>query len=197
MNDPFECLSAELSNKHLRRAFEALRTHFENRHGAICFSRNCNNPVLWSHYADKHKGVCLGFDVKQELLNPMKYDAKRLATILESMLTREESVQLDAIHRVLTTKYEDWRYEDEVRAFAKIDERDADTGCYFYAFTPDIRLTEVLLGQRFNGNLEQFRTVLAKGYPGVRVQQMRLAFKSFSVVHSLKRLQKRKPAKKK
>jgi len=30
--------------------------------GLLCFSRNWHNPVLWSHYADKHRGICPGFD---------------------------------------------------------------------------------------------------------------------------------------
>jgi hypothetical protein len=30
--------------------------------GLCCFSRSIDNYLLWSHYADSHKGVCLGFD---------------------------------------------------------------------------------------------------------------------------------------
>ena len=30
--------------------------------GICCFSRTVDNYLLWSHYADSHKGVCLGFD---------------------------------------------------------------------------------------------------------------------------------------
>ncbi len=197
MNDPFECLSAELSDKRLRRAFEALRRHFETRHGVLCFSRSYRNPVLWSHYADKHKGVCLGFDVNQELLTPISYDAQCLPTAMESLLKGRDADRLAIVHRIMATKYEDWRYEDEVRAFCKIEDRDPATSLCFFTFTSDIQLKEVLLGQRFDGDIGRFRAVLTKDYPGVRAQQMRLAFRSFAVVHQLKHLKKRKPAKKK
>jgi hypothetical protein len=194
MNDPFECLAVEMSNKHLRRGFTAVKENLEKKRGAVCFSRGYRNPVLWSHYADKHRGVCLGFNVKKELLGPISYDGKRLAAVLETLVGGDEAAKLEAVRRVLTTKYEDWRYEDEMRLFASLDERDTATGLCFAEFSAELQLAEVLLGQRFNGNLDRFRDVLAKGYPGVRAQQMRLAFRSFAVVHSLKHLKKRKPA---
>lgn len=30
--------------------------------GFVCFSQDCQTPTMWSHYADKHRGVCLEFD---------------------------------------------------------------------------------------------------------------------------------------
>jgi hypothetical protein len=39
----------------------------------LCFSRDWHNPVQWSHYADKHRGICLGFDVPDSLLVPVQY----------------------------------------------------------------------------------------------------------------------------
>lgn len=30
-------------------------------HYVACFSENANNPTMWGHYADSHKGVCLIF----------------------------------------------------------------------------------------------------------------------------------------
>lgn len=30
-----------------------------------CFSQDCNNESMWSHYSDSHKGVCLEFEVKE------------------------------------------------------------------------------------------------------------------------------------
>ena len=31
----------------------------------LCFSRNWDNLLLWSHYGDSHTGVCLGFDIAE------------------------------------------------------------------------------------------------------------------------------------
>ena len=31
--------------------------------GVCCFSAVINNPLLWSHYADQHRGVCIGYSL--------------------------------------------------------------------------------------------------------------------------------------
>lgn len=33
-----------------------------------CFSMDFKNPTMWSHYADSHKGMALGFEVVDEEL---------------------------------------------------------------------------------------------------------------------------------
>jgi hypothetical protein len=59
MNDPFELRGVALSDPKLQSQL----THLIRSSGALCFSRNWRNPVLWSHYGDKHKGICLGLDI--------------------------------------------------------------------------------------------------------------------------------------
>ena len=44
----------------------------------LCFSFKWSNPVLWAHYADKHKGICLGFDVPDDNVQRVKYVDTRL-----------------------------------------------------------------------------------------------------------------------
>ena len=36
-----------------------------NNHGVTCFSRKKDNILMWSHYANDHKGICLGFDIDE------------------------------------------------------------------------------------------------------------------------------------
>lgn len=51
-------------------------------HYVACFSENANNPTMWGHYADSHKGVCLIFKTnnnqikltKKNLFNNSIYD---------------------------------------------------------------------------------------------------------------------------
>lgn len=37
-----------------------------NTHGICCFSEKSSDILMWSHYADCHKGICLEFDVKKD-----------------------------------------------------------------------------------------------------------------------------------
>jgi hypothetical protein len=68
LNDPFEFLGVNLSGKSLRRAFKVMKDQLSVRYGLLCFSHNWHNPVQWSHYADKHRGLCLGFDIPEARL---------------------------------------------------------------------------------------------------------------------------------
>jgi len=47
-------------DNHIARLFEKKKqTTF-----VTCFSEVENNLLLWSHYADKHKGACIGFNTE-------------------------------------------------------------------------------------------------------------------------------------
>jgi hypothetical protein len=63
LNDPFEFLAADLSDKANRWALKKTKNDLSKTKGVICFSENWTNPVQWAHYARSHRGVCLGFDV--------------------------------------------------------------------------------------------------------------------------------------
>src|SRR6185437_3975601 len=78
LNDPFELLPFKLSNKDLRDALHKTKEQISSNRGMLCFSKTWSNPVLWSHYADKHRGLCLGFAVPDNFSMPVRYTAKRL-----------------------------------------------------------------------------------------------------------------------
>ena len=63
LNDPFELTPYDLTEPTLRWAFLAMREELGREHGLICFSGSWSDPVLWAHYSDKHRGLCLGFEV--------------------------------------------------------------------------------------------------------------------------------------
>jgi hypothetical protein len=41
--------------------------------GLISFRKETHNPVLWGHYADRHRGVVLGFDIPDERCQHASY----------------------------------------------------------------------------------------------------------------------------
>jgi hypothetical protein len=104
----------------------------------LCFSRRWHNPVLWSHYADRHQGICLGFGLNRNCLKSVTYVNER--TPLDRSPTPE------AMRQFLYTKYRDWSYEGELRAWFRLDECDSSTGHYFYSFDEDVQLREVIVG---------------------------------------------------
>lgn len=73
LNDPFEFLSVDLTDRECRRALKKTKKELSKTKGILCFSKTWKNPVLWGHYADKHKGICLGFEVDNSILGKVNY----------------------------------------------------------------------------------------------------------------------------
>ena len=67
LNDPFEFLGVNLSNRQFRWALRETKRQLSESQGLLCFSKTWRNPVLWGHYADSHRGLCLGFSVRARL----------------------------------------------------------------------------------------------------------------------------------
>jgi hypothetical protein len=83
-----------------------------NYYGVVCYSTNEHNILMWSHYADNHKGMCLVFDVP----NPIdKYLFK--VNYLEDLPNIKYDMKefLPEIRKIITTKSKDWEYEQEYR----------------------------------------------------------------------------------
>ena len=181
MNDPFELLTVSLKDKQHRAALRRFKADLDRPWGALCFSRRWRHPMLWSHYADKHRGICLGFDVPEKRAVRVAYTSKRIEFDIERQLakgTRDKKLGL----KLLTTKYEGWKYEDEVRFIVSLDEPDSHTGMYFCAFGRQLALKEVILGVRSTLSRGDVTAELSESDRHATIVKARLAFRSFSVV---------------
>lgn len=185
LNDPFELLAINLANPELRRAFGAVKQQLSATRGMLCFSRRWNNPVQWSHYAAKHTGLCLGFDVPDEHLTPVLYSGRRLAVEAERLLHPRDMDQATAL-KFLTTKFAHWRYEAEMRAFVSLDEPDPETSLYFAAFSDQLALKEVIVGSDSDLTRAQLNDAMGALALDVRTTKARLAFQTFHVVRQRK-----------
>ena len=181
MNDPFELLAVTLRKKEHRAALRGFKADMDRRYGALCFSRTWSHPMLWSHYAEKHRGVCLGFEVPKEKTIPISYSANRLEVDFERQLskqTRDEKLGL----KLLTSKFNGWKYEDEIRLIVSLDQADLETGMYFYDFGPELLLKEVIVGARSDLSKSQIETAVTAEDASVTILKARLAFQTFTVV---------------
>lgn len=178
LNDPFELLAAELSDRAARRCFTAWRQETMARYGLLCFSRTWRNQVLWSHYAEKHRGICLRFDVPDGLVQPVAYLKKR-PPVGRLLLRSDRSSDPGPLFHA---KFEHWRYEDEVRRVIRLDTAVKHNGLSFWPFGPDLHLTEVIAGARGGVTKDELKDSLGDRGRGVTLTQARLAFKTFEVV---------------
>lgn len=185
MNDPFELLALELSDKTLRRPYREFVCEMARNYGVLCFSRRRCNPVLWSHYADKHRGICLGFAVPSNYLLEVTYTANRLPRKISAEL-KAGGLDQDDMKEILGTKFKSWEYEEESRVFLRLEDRDPDSGLYFKEFGSDLTLTQVILGARCEVTKAQALQRMGAAATSVRVIKARLAFTRFGIVRNKK-----------
>jgi len=184
LNDPFELLAVNLRDKEHRKAFRATKETINQRNGLICLSRSWKNPLMWGHYAAKHTGVALGFEVSDHLPAEVIY-ATSPESIPIDKATGLPVLDEELMNRLLRTKFHDWKYEDEMRIFVGLDPSTCEAGNYFYDFSDEFQLREVMLGPKCELPLDRVRRLVAGFQPEVSVLKSRIAFGSFDVVENL------------
>jgi DUF2971 family protein len=179
LNDPYELLGVDLSDVRLREGYIAMREEFDRRRGVICFSRSWSAPIMRSHYADRRRGVCLGFDVSAGDIFEVGYAEKRVP-FTEDMLRHHELEK--HMHRLLGTKHSLWKYENEVRVFCGLQKEDA--GLFFRSFGEGLELREVVLGVRCEEATLKELTELAACIAETRIEvrATRLSDTAFEIV---------------
>ena len=190
LNDPFEFLPFNIQDQRYRNSLRNWRKNFFDDKGIICFSSRWSNPVLWSHYADSHKGAALGFDIDASLLKTVDYTSKRLA--ISDYIHNFEVFDEDIVWKLLLTKFTHWRYETEKRLFVGLDETEEKSGLYFKQFDDQLKLREIVLGAHYvpigdeilNKRLQEER---------IKIVTSRLAFGSFKIVSQRKKQFSKKP----
>ena len=183
LNDPFELLSAALPTKTLQQAFIATKAQANASSGVICFSKSWRNPVLWAHYGDRHRGVALGFDIADTLVQRMSYATERLKLGLERAAGLK-ALTFQVMQSILTTKYRDWEYEKEVRVICELADIHPESGLYFADFKDDVQLREVVLGPRCVASVPEVASAVQLQDGHVSIVTARLAFNTFHVVRN-------------
>lgn len=141
-NDPFDCGFNE-------EVFEAYKDK-----GIMCFSSRKDNTLMYSHYADKHRGMCIGFD-KEQLISSMRTPEGLWAEIRPVWyLNRLLGLSLSSEPALCATcKHDDWAYEDEYRLFMIKRENDKqvlqESG--LFSFDPKA-VKKIFFGLKVNNN---------------------------------------------
>jgi hypothetical protein len=129
----------EDQRKVLRDKISSIK-EIRNKFLVSCFSTNYDSILMWSHYANNHKGVCIEFDIpngEQELYNKVIYSDTRPSNNLEHsaekicghLIGKGEIDKADKLFiKIMTepyyTKSTDWAYEEEYRII--FSEQDID-----------------------------------------------------------------------
>lgn len=158
----------------------------------LCLSKSNNNSLMWSHYADSHKGFVIGFDSESSFFEPnngksihglreVKYSKIREDVIIKNL---DEDI-IKNFENFFFTKSIDWKYEEELRIFAHPDyasERIKVNGSEICLFKfPNDCVKEVILGCRMlNGVKSKITELVKKEYPEANVLKAKLSSNSFN-----------------
>ena len=149
LNDPFDCsidwntaLTKAISNKNIieyhRQILEKIYEGFKAYNpclnvGVSCFTNNCESPLMWSHYADSHRGVCLAYDLEIENIYQeypsssdfflmggasVQYGENSFSDwLLNGKLNEpiKDNPVGNAAIKIYTSKSQAWHYEEEFR----------------------------------------------------------------------------------
>jgi hypothetical protein len=148
-----------------------------------CFSEQFDNFLMWSHYSNSHKGVCIGFNLRVLYLNLKEYHPA-----LIKVKYTNEFVPIDyfgkpkeAIANWYRIKSECWSYENEIRIALTNIKLDSTKQIYI-----PIRLDticSVYLGSNIESTDErEIRLICSEKLPKAKVFRMRLKPNSFNLV---------------
>jgi hypothetical protein len=180
-NDPFELQLIDSRNRDVRKYAQLICDYFETNIGFICFGASWSSPVMWAHYAEKHTGVALGFDVPDELATKIGYTNEKAKVQFGGQLPKH-GLSPELLTQVRTTKATDWAYEREYRIEGKLAIKDPKTGLFYTEFGPQVTLREVIIGYRCSWTIAKARHVIGEVHQPVRICKARPAFSRFEMV---------------
>lgn len=175
LNDLFEFLGVDLSDRQFRKGMKETKAELSKTKGLLCFSKTWKNPLLWGHYADKHKGICLGFEISDDILEKINY--------VKARLKRPTVLNENFMKKVLFTKFEHWKYEQEYRVYIELEEE--IDGIYYAEFSDQVCLKQVIVGDQSDITRKQVIDVLGNLVEEVEMFKARAGFKEFEVVRNI------------
>lgn len=191
LNDPFEIIPgiANLPSGYPDTRMASINTSFVDAissvHGIVCFSKTPSNLLMWSHYTAGHTGVVLelGCTPNNDLID-VTYDTERpQLDYLKLPLDPARKHPIDVITRCLTTKSDNWRYEEEVRCIVALDACRYDNGHYYHSLESNPGFVRrVILGCKCSESEKTFeRLAKQSGYEDIEVVRARLSLTHYAV----------------
>lgn len=125
--------------------------------GILSLTTNNKNLLMWAHYANSHKGVCIEFDKSHKFFNQKKSEKDSLRHLAQVQYQNERpSLYLSEYNEfdVFLTKSNHWEYEEEYRMLMPLKDADkkidsAFEDIYLFNFPKD-SLKAIYLGTKIS-----------------------------------------------
>ena len=162
----------KLKDKFAKEVIQKVR---EARNNTLisCFSRRYDSILMWSHYGDKHKGICIEFDRPEKDFFDVIYSKKRCKFNLEDttrrflgyMLSNEQVDVNDkniikCIAKPFIVKSLDWKYEEEVRCILSSNSEGVSSCDELKLYTMPSKITKIYIGCKMTVESVDFKYLL-------------------------------------
>ena len=160
----------------------------------MCLLNSFQNKLVWSHYSEAHKSVCVTVQVPNQLVYPVCYSKKKVfddsdidQLITESKKAVKKSVDksfdnLSYFKKVAYIKDRKWEYEKEYRIV--FDEKDNngliyDDGKWYMS----VKIKNIYLGVNFEKNDSKTKQAILSACKKhkIKITQMILDENTYSI----------------
>ncbi|HBM16794.1 MAG TPA: hypothetical protein DD381_10690 [Lentisphaeria bacterium] len=129
--------------------------------GVLSLSSKNSEMLMWSHYADSHKGLCLEIEVEENsnTISRVKYSEDIPKHTLHDIFIKRDTNIFD----LLITKHIDWDYENEYRIIL-------DRGNLLHNLPG--KITSVIFGLKTpNNEIEEIKKIASENLPDVKFKK--------------------------
>ena len=178
---------AEMDEYNAKVRIKEVYQHVNKTYGIFSLTISRSNLVMWSHYAESHKGIVVGFDAshpyfsKSKELHAVVYKAERISLSSNDAYLRlagkdlpTDSDYRDLAKELFLRKDPDWRYEKERRMIKRLNQaksrRPADGSVYLFEIPTDAIRLVILGAQISNQNRESIISSIASSAKWSHVQ---------------------------
>lgn len=96
------------------------------KYGISCFSSNPIESLMWAHYANKHSGVCLIYDMEKLVSNLKEADNEFKVTTIQyglmptiTLFEQNKKIEFESDLPIISAKNLNWKYENVIRFYFK------------------------------------------------------------------------------
>ena len=135
--------------------------------GICSFSEVSDDILMWSHYSDSHKGMCIEFNRSTENIlchaGPVEYPDDDIFPYVDYWLGPNED-QLVEVVKIIMTKSKHWKNEKEWRLIKRPEEIDEHYRGHSVTY-PDEMISGIIFGLRMNSKEKKTVKNILSGKP--------------------------------
>lgn len=97
----------------------------QGRRGVLSLASKWDCPLMWSHYADEHRGLCIEYTLSDAAFNNLlqvsysRSRAVRISELIDWKMKGNQSAEQKIVDTFFFSKAPQWRYEREWRDLAE------------------------------------------------------------------------------